>query len=375
MNSKRLHIISFDVPYPADYGGVIDVFYKIKALQEQGIKIHLHCFEYGRAEASGLKAICEKVYYYKRKMNKTQLFNSLPFVVVTRSSEKLMENLLQDKHPILFEGLHCCYHLIDERLNGRLMIVRTHNIEHDYYKNLEKVEKSFFRKIYFRTEAKKLEQFESILNKANHVAAISTADTEQLSERYKNVHHITAFHPNEQVTIKEGKGQFCLYHGNLEVGENNEAALYLVNEVFSKINTPFIIAGKKPSKELVAAVSNYTHIQLKGNISTEEINDLIKNAQINVLPTFQATGIKLKLLAALFNGRYCIVNSPMATNTGLEDLCSIKNSPEEMANEIVKLFEKSFEMVEKQRRGLILSENFSNVINVKKIINLLQKAK
>lgn len=371
MNSKHLHIISFDVPYPADYGGVIDVFYKIKALHAGGIKIHLHCFEYGRAESLVLENICEKVIYYKRKMNKTNLFNSLPFVVVTRSSEKLMRNLLQDQYPVLFEGLHCCYHLNDVRLNDRLTIVRTHNIEHDYYKNLEKVENSFFRKIYFRREAKKLESFESILNKATHVAAISREDAKQLSGRYKNVHHITAFHPNEQVKIKEGKGEFCLYHGNLEVGENNEAALYLVNEVFSKIKTPLIIAGKKPSAELAAVIANYSHIQLKGNISTKEIDDLISNAQINILPTFQATGIKLKLLAALFKGRYCIVNSPMVSHTGLEGLCSIKDSPEEMIKEIISLFEKPFNLQEKQKRELILSENFSNSINVKKLINLI----
>ena len=51
MQNKHLHIISFDVPYPANYGGVIDVFYKIKALHAKCVKIHLHCFEYGRAEA------------------------------------------------------------------------------------------------------------------------------------------------------------------------------------------------------------------------------------------------------------------------------------------------------------------------------------
>lgn len=146
MKPKHLHIVSFDVPYPTNYGGVIDVFYKLKALYQQGIKIHLHCFKYGRAEALALKNFCEKIYYYERKMNKTQLFDSLPFVVITRSSEKLIKNLLKDKHPILFEGLHCCYHLNDERLQGRLKIVRTHNIEHDYYKNLEKVEKSIFKK-------------------------------------------------------------------------------------------------------------------------------------------------------------------------------------------------------------------------------------
>jgi hypothetical protein len=371
MNENHLHIISFDVPFPANYGGVIDVYYKLKALHAQGVKIHLHCFEYGRAEALSLESLCEKVYYYKRKMDKQLLLSALPFVVVTRSSEKLMENLLRDNHPVLFEGLHSCFHMNDERLKSRVKIVRTHNIEHDYYKNLQKVEKSFFKKIYFGMEGKKLERFEKILNKADAIAAISAADAKELSGRYKNVHHITAFHPNEEVKIKEGKGDFCLYHGNLEVGENNEAALYLVNQVFSKIKTPLIIAGRKPSSELIAAVANYSHISIKANINTQDIDGLISNAQVNVLPTFQATGIKLKLLLALFTGRYCVVNSPMVVNTGLEQLCSIQDSAESMTKEITSLFEQQFDMQEKQKREVVLSENFSNDINVKKLIALI----
>jgi len=370
MQQKHLHIISFDVPYPANYGGVIDVYYKLKALHAQGIKIHLHCFEYGRAEALSLETICEKVYYYKRNMDKKLLLSSLPFVVVTRSSEKLMENLLRDKHPVLFEGLHSCFHLNDERLKDRITIVRTHNIEHDYYKNLQKVERSFFKRMYFGMEAKKLERFEKVLEKADHVTAISSGDTEQLSRRYKNVHHITAFHPNESVKINDLKGNFCLYHGNLEVGENNEAALYLVNEVFSKIRIPLVIAGKGPSAELLNAAANHRHIVIKANINTQEIDELVKNAQINVLPTFQATGIKLKLLAALFNGKYCVVNTPMVLNTGLEGLCSIKDDPKTMKEEIERLFELPFEMEEKRKREAILLENFSNEKNVKKLVGL-----
>lgn len=375
MKGKHLHIISFDVPYPANYGGVIDVYYKLKAFQEQGIKIHLHCYEYGRAESKHLNTICEKVYYYKRKMSKQQLFHSLPFVVVTRSSEELMNNLLKDKYPILFEGLHCCYHLSDKRLADRLKIVRTHNIEHDYYKNLEKVEKKIFKKLYFRMEARKLERFEKVLNNANYVAAISPADAKELSKRYSNVHHITAFHPNEKVAINGGKGDFCLYHGNLEVGENNEAALYLVNEIFSKITVPLVIAGRKPSTELTASVANHKHIQLKANISTEDIDKLIKQAHINVLPTFQATGIKLKLLAALFNGKYCVVNSPMVANTGLEHLCSVQDSATEMAEEIVRLFDTPFDVSQAESREAILTQSFSNTANIKKLISLTENVR
>ena len=33
MNLKNINIVSFDIPYPPNYGGIIDVFYKIKALK------------------------------------------------------------------------------------------------------------------------------------------------------------------------------------------------------------------------------------------------------------------------------------------------------------------------------------------------------
>ena len=43
-SDMKLNVVSFDIPYPPDYGGVIDIYYKIKALNSAGIKIHLHCF-------------------------------------------------------------------------------------------------------------------------------------------------------------------------------------------------------------------------------------------------------------------------------------------------------------------------------------------
>ena len=371
MSSKHLHIVAFDVPFPPDYGGVIDIYYKLKALHEEGTKITLHCFEYGRGKKTELEKYCDKVFYYRRKAGKHLLFNSLPYIVASRSSEELVKNLLKDDSPILFEGLHCCFHLGDERLKSRTKIVRMHNIEHNYYSNLALVEKKFFRRKYFESEAKKLEKFESVLLQANAIAAISPADTKYLSGKYKNVSNIMAFHPHDTLEIKEGKGDFALYHGSLAVGENNKAALYLVNEVFNDINVPLVIAGNGVSDELKESVRNKKNIQLRENISTKEIYSLIQNAQINILPTFQATGIKLKLLSALYIGRHCIVNSPMVANTGLDVLCHTTDSSAEMKKEILRLMNVPFNGEERQKREKILEENFSNKKNVRQLLGLL----
>lgn len=372
MKKRQLHIISFDVPYPPDYGGVIDVYYKLKALHEQGLEISLHCFEYGRGKRKELEYYCKEVFYYKRKISKYFLLNPLPYIVASRSSEELVKNLLKDESPILFEGLHCCFHLGDTRLKNRRKIVRMHNIEHTYYSNLAFTEKNFFRRKYFENEAKKLERFESVLQHANVVAAISPADTKELSEKYKNTVNSMAFHSHDTIDIKNGKGTFALYHGNLAVGENNKAALYLVNDIFNESDIPFSIAGNGATSELKNAIKEKKNIQLHENISTPEIYSLIQNAQINILPTFQSTGIKLKLLSALYLGRHCLVNSAMVANTRLEPLCLIKDTAEEMKKEVLRCMNIPINAEEeKKKREKILEEYFSTKTNARKLIELL----
>ncbi|HRG60288.1 MAG TPA: glycosyltransferase [Bacteroidia bacterium] len=302
------------------------------------------------------------------------MINKLPYIVNTRKSNKLLQNLLIDDAPILFEGLHSCYYLGSVLLKNRLKIVRTHNIEHDYYANLAQSEDKFLKKIYFQQEAKKLKQFELKLQFADNIAAISANDTYHFKRNFKSVYTISAFHPYNKVEIKDGIGSYALYHGNLAVAENNLGALYLVNEVFCKINFPLIIAGSQPSVALKEAVAKHHHIKLKGDISTHEINDLIANAQINVLPTFQATGIKLKLLAALYSGRHCLVNNPMVANTGLEEICIVKDTAKEMIDAIekLKLVTMDESMISKRRK--VLEQDFSNKYNASMLIKLINES-
>ncbi|NQX98823.1 MAG: hypothetical protein HRT73_13235 [Flavobacteriales bacterium] len=156
---KAINIISFNVPLPANYGGVIDVFYKLKQFYKNDIKVHLHCFEYGRGEQKELSKYCESVTYYKRKTGVAAQISSLPYIVNSRTSTQLKTNLLKNDFPILFEGLHCCFLLDDNDFKSRFKIVRNHNIEHNYYSELAKIESNPLKRTYYKTEAKKLKDF------------------------------------------------------------------------------------------------------------------------------------------------------------------------------------------------------------------------
>ena len=173
----HLHVISFDIPYPANYGGVIDVYYKLVALAELGVKIHLHCFEYGRIPAEELEMICEEVHYYPRKGIMNSLPVRYPHIVRSRKSEEMLDRLLMDDIPILFEGLHTTYYLSHPEFERRLTMVRMHNIEWEYYYQLSQRENRYWQKKYLMAESRQLKHFENILPFADHILTISPKDT------------------------------------------------------------------------------------------------------------------------------------------------------------------------------------------------------
>lgn len=339
-----LNIIAFNIPWPPNYGGVIDVYYKMKALREQGVKILLHCFEYERPHAPELESLCEKVYYYKRRTGLLANMTVLPYNVYSRKDPELLARLLENDYPILFDGLHCCYYLNDPRLKNRKKIYREANIEHDYYRHLAKAETSWIKKCFFGVEAARFERFQPVLSHTDLMVVVSTTDRDYLQRVFpdKRVKYMPCYHGNDGVTIRPGISDFILYHGKLSVTENTKAALYLIRHVFCKLHYPCIIAGMNPPDSLRQAAAPYPHISIEANPSAERMEWLIREAQIHMLVTFQATGLKLKLLNSLFAGRHTVVNREMVTGSGLDALCHIADTPDKMVETCTLLMQKPF---------------------------------
>ena len=367
----HLHIVSFDVPFPANYGGVIDVFYKAKALAENGVKVHLHCFEYGGKKALELSKLFYDVKYYPINMSKKGLFKKRPFIVETRRSQQLIQNLLQDNYPILMEGLHTTALLQESRLQNRKLIVRTHNIEHVYYGNLSKAEKNLIRKVYFLWEAAKLKKYENILSKADHLLTISQTDNQYFSARYKSVVYLPAFHPYTKVASLTGSGKYVLYHGNLSIPENIHAVETLLNTVFKNSEISFKIAGLDPPVMLKKMAASHPLTEIIASPDDQQLNDLIQNAQVNILFTDQATGLKLKLLNALYNGRFVLANNKMVRGSNLKKLCVVADTPDEMKNVLPGLMKKDFTAEMKKKRQEYLQNIYMAGNNVERLINFI----
>jgi hypothetical protein len=369
--NKHLHIITLNIPYPPDYGGIIGTYYRIESLHRLGVLIHLHCFEYGRSHSKELESLCETVNYYPRRSGLLSFMSVLPGIVCSRKSSSLINNLMKDNFPILFDGIHTTYYINHPVLAGRRKFVRSNNIEHQYYLDLSKAESNLIRKLYFYIESVKLKRYEKVLSCTACIFTVSENDQEYFKKKYYNSVLIRPFHPFKESISLSGTGEYAIFHGDLSVNENYLIAKSLITNVFSKIPYPLIIAGKNPSARFQKSASSYSNIRFIANPDNNKMLELIRNAHIQILLAKSSNGFKLKLLIGLFAGRHCLVNSKMIQGTKTDELCHICNSYKDITDRILILKQQEFTSQMIEDRMKVLNKFYSTSVNAKKLIDLV----
>ena len=289
--SKTLNIVCFNVPYPPDFGGAIDVFFKLKALSEAGIKIHLHVFEYGRGRPAELNKYCEMVYYYQRDRSFFKSLGITPYIVSSRKNKELIKNLNASNAPVLFEGIHTISPLKSKTFKPVSTFVRMHNLEHEYYNGLFRSEPNIGKKLFYWLESKKLKRYQKNLNSCDKVLSISPADQAYFEKALTvDSAFLPAFHANEKVRHLKKKGYFALFHGDLSIWDNRKAAHFLVG-VFSRLDIPLIVAGQTDDKKLLQNIELAKNLKFISLENHEQLEDLLQRAHINIFWQSNTAGI------------------------------------------------------------------------------------
>ena len=308
--------------------------------------------------------------YYKRNSFVASLLSHDPFIVKSRSNDDLITNLNKDNYPVLFEGLHTTYPLTSHLLENKKVYVRTHNIEHDFYKGLGKSETNIFKKNFFYQEAKKLKKFEKILKKVEGVFTISPFEQKYFHKKYgDNCHYIPVFHNHMVETELKSEEKIILFHGNVAVSDNSKAAFFLIN-TYKNSDYKLVIASSFTNKSLTQEINKYQNISFVDISDNPSLNQLFEKTHINVLVSFQKTGIKLKLLNSLYQGKFIIANSEMIEDTGLEDLCISANTSKEFLKQTKQLLPKKFTEKEREKRMKVL-EGFNPIKSAQKIVDII----
>ena len=99
-----------------------------------------------------------------------------------------------------------------------------------------------------------------------------------------------------------------------------------------------------------------------------ELQDIIAKAQLHVIPSFNCTGVKLKLLNALYNGRHCVVNEEAVEGTGLKEICHIAREAEQFKQVIETLYDRPFTFLDLQFRQEKLLNQYNNQLSAQRLI-------
>ncbi len=361
--SEVIHIVCLDAPAPPDYGGAIDMYYKIKALSRLGKKIILHYFDYRDRDVSELQPFCQEVHAYTRRITPRIL---LPYIVSSRINRSLIARLNADRHPILLEGIHCSG-IVPFLQAAHRIVLRLHNDEEAYYSGLAKWEKNYRRWLYLQLESRLLNRYQANLQRNLPVACLSKKDESVFKQKgFSQLSFIPCFIPWQEVSINSGISNFCLYHGNLAVPENEAAALWLIRNVFRRLDILLIIAGNGASDALVQEVRSTKRARIINNPSIAELDLLVKEAQINLVPSLNNTGVKLKLLHVLLEGRHCISNKAGVEGSSIQEGIHMAETPEECIRLVTYLMEQPVTEVDLGKRNKIL-ELYNNEANAKKL--------
>lgn len=369
-----LHVVAFDIPYPANYGGIIVIYHQLRALKALGVDVILHCYQYdGKEEQSELARLCKEVYYYPRTRSIWHQLSIWPFIMTSRNNRKLVQRLKADNHPILFEGQHTALPVRKRSLRNRQKLVRMHNIEWQYYENLYELENDPGKKLYFFIESIKLQRSEPyILLHAEQVITISTLDHAYYRNEKASTHYIPVHHSNDSITSKTGRGEYVLYQGKLSVNDNERSVIWLIKEVFAHLDIPFVVAGLDPSEYLKTVISRYPNVRLVENPDSDQMDSLIREAHVNLLYSFQTSGSKLKLVNALFKGRFSVVNDHMVAGTNLDKYVQVRNSSSAIKQTIEALFSRPFDQSQIDLRKAGLEVEYSNLQNTQKLLDIIQ---
>ena len=372
MANKVLHLVSFDNPYPANYGGAIDVFYKIKALKENGIQVILHCFTKGDLTAHDeLLKVVRTVNFYKTSTPYLSLFSAVPYSVMCRTNSELLNNLKAIDAPILFESLKTTYLVANHDLDQNKVFLRLHNNEELYYKGLSKSITNIFKKIVFFTEGVKFNKFNNFYKKYDQVFTLSQLETNYIKKYTSKVVYVPVFHGNKEIIPLSNRGKFCLYHGDLAIADNLKVVQFLIKIFKSLPHINLVIASSKAEKKVKDWIGKTDNITFQKLQSDEHLLQLFSQAHINIAWSFQPSGTKLKVINALFKSRFSIINSNIVDDQRILDCCTLVHDMEELKEAVDELMTKEYTKEIYNARKINLLECLDDHANAEKLISYL----
>ncbi|MEZ4851660.1 MAG: glycosyltransferase [Bacteroidia bacterium] len=329
---KELLFITSQLPYPPVKGGVSTSWNLIKYLSQhfQTGMITILKWDDPDHEHEFLSKV-NLIEYFSFELN----IERTPQTVIKSYLKNVPINLVRNYHPQLAEKIHQWvdeyeYVLVDhyemfqyipDHVKAKT-IMHEHNAEYIMWQRYSEVSNHPLKKLVTALESKRIKKMEEqFCNRADMVLA-NPNDKEVLSQLVNGSARIEEIVPcGEDFMLDwpdlqwENTEESLLYIGALTWEANADGLIWFINEGWKKLKTvrpavKLYIVGKDPDERLIELSRQNPDIILTGFV--ENLEDYYSKCRIFITPLRFGSGVKLKVINAMFRG-LPVVTTPIGS--------------------------------------------------------------
>ncbi len=347
---KKILFLTPTLPYPPVSGGVIKSNKVVQYLSER-YELTVACllknedksFKAEFQHNTKLKNLITLELNIPRSVRNLLISNlqHIPLNLYRNKSKTFKEKIhtIADEFDVIFCDHYVMFQYIPEDYKGKV-VLHQHNCEYLIWQRYAAIEKNWFKKLALYHQASRIRKYEQeICKKAMSILAAPN-DTDELvmigadRTKFYETYHLGDDLLLEQPDLSYEKTEkTLLYIGTLSWEANIDGLVWFNKEIWPRVknNHPGIklyIIGKHADIRLKEIAERDEQIELTGFV--EDVEPYFRKSRVFITPLRFGSGIKVKVINALYRGIPCVTTSIGTEGLKVKDGESvyIKDQPE-----------------------------------------------
>lgn len=353
----KILIITPRIPYPPYRGDKLKIF-NISRILAKNNSVHILTFYRNDKDLElinpivelGIKVSLVKLTLFDSFINAfIAMFQKIPFQVAWYKSNKMQTTIDQylkiENFDVIYYHLIRTAQFITSQIESRhLNIIDFTDAVSLYLSRMLEQEKNFFKKLFVRSELKRINKYENIAEKFDALFICSEIDRKFLIDKglkqdiqILNNGIDTDYFFSEQ---KDYDRKRIIFTGNMPYYANADAVLYFVKAIFPIIlkkdpEVKFYIVGQHPSLMIKQLASN--NIFITGYV--EDIKAEYLRSSVNIAPMRFGAGTLNKVLESIALGVPVVATSisMLGLPKELAKFVFIADSPQKFADTVLEI--------------------------------------
>jgi hypothetical protein len=381
-NTERtILIVSPYFPYPATFGGCVDILGRIRLLKKYQYKITLVATvkkNPSKVEVEYIEQYIDDLILLKRKISVISILSFYPFQVSSRYSLSNYK-FAKTYDYLILESEYVANILKNKTLFVYRKILRLHNIEPKYFFDLFKSSFPRIMSFYYLIDCFKFRLYSNrIYKKVDHIACISKNESDYINSKIsyrKNASFSPTVIDFSELKKRNFTTKYVIYVGALFVPNNIDGLSWYIKNVHQYLikiipEYKFILIGSTKNnnnkKKILQMCKDDEKIDIYFNV--KDLESYYRKSSVFINPTLKGAGVKIKSINAIIEGFPLVSTNKGIEGSGLKDGLHVLVSdiPSDFMKHIINLFNNQLfakNIVHDAQDFLIKNYSETNILN------------